>query len=281
MIEPGKYHTLKVVRSSEQGFYLTKGEEDAILLPNRYIPAGLQIDDEINVFVYTDSQGRLIATTLKPKLTLHEFALLQVTNVTEFGAFMDWGIAKELLVPFREQEKRLQQGEFAVTYLFYDEVSERLVGSTKIKKFLDNEDIALEVNEQTDILVYEQTELGYKCIVNNRYQGIIYENEIYQRINVGNKLTAYVKKVRSDGKIDLQLQQPGYSKVPPNAEKILQQLQDNNGWLPVSDKSKPGEITAKLNMSKKTFKKAIGYLYKKQLISIEDEGIKLISTDLF
>ncbi|MFP4048197.1 MAG: S1 RNA-binding domain-containing protein, partial [Bacteroidales bacterium] len=234
MIEPGKYHTLKVVRSSDQGFYLTKGEEDAILLPNRYTPAGLQIDDEIDVFVYTDSQGRLIATTLKPKLTLHEFALLQVTSITKFGAFMDWGIAKELLVPFREQEKRLQEGDSAVTYLFYDEVSERLVGSTKIRKFLDNEDISLEVDEQTDILVYEQTDIGYKCIVNNQYERMIYENEIFQQINIGDKLIAYVKKVRSDGKIDLQIHQPGYSKVAPNAEKILQHLKANNGWLPLT-----------------------------------------------
>lgn len=278
MIEPGKYHTLKVVRSSDQGFYLTKGEEDAILLPNRYTPAGLQIDDEIDVFVYTDSQGRLIATTLKPKLTLHEFALLQVTSITKFGAFMDWGIAKELLVPFREQEKRLQEGDSAVTYLFYDEVSERLVGSTKIRKFLDNEDISLEVDEQTDILVYEQTDIGYKCIVNNQYEGMIYENEIFQQINIGDKLIAYVKKVRSDGKIDLQIQQPGYSKVAPNAEKILQHLKANNGWLPLTDKSEPEEIKAKFNMSKKTFKKAVGYLYKKQLISIENEGIKMIIT---
>ncbi|MFP4605898.1 MAG: S1 RNA-binding domain-containing protein, partial [Bacteroidales bacterium] len=275
MIEPGKYHTLKVVRSSDQGFYLTKGEEDAILLPNRYTPAGLQIDDEIDVFVYTDSQGRLIATTLKPKLTLHEFALLKVTSITRFGAFMDWGIAKELLVPFREQEKRLQEGDSAVTYLFYDEVSERLVGSTKIRKFLDNEDISLEVDEQTDILVYEQTDIGYKCIVNNQYEGMIYENEIFQQINIGDKLIAYVKKVRSDGKIDLQIQQPGYSKVAPNAEKILQHLKANNGWLPLTDKSEPEEIKAKFNMSKKTFKKAVGYLYKKQLISIENEGIKM------
>lgn len=278
MIEPGKYHTLKVVRSSDQGFYLTKGEEDAILLPNRYTPAGLQIDDEIDVFVYTDSQGRLIATTLKPKLTLHEFALLKVTSITRFGAFMDWGIAKELLVPFREQEKRLQEGDSAVTYLFYDEVSERLVGSTKIRKFLDNEDISLEVDEQTDILVYEQTDIGYKCIVNNQYEGMIYENEIFQQINIGDKLIAYVKKVRSDGKIDLQIQQPGYSKVAPNAEKILQHLKANNGWLPLTDKSEPEEIKAKFNMSKKTFKKAVGYLYKKQLISIENEGIKMIIT---
>ncbi|MFP4042583.1 MAG: S1 RNA-binding domain-containing protein [Bacteroidales bacterium] len=278
MIEPGKYHTLKVVRSSDQGFYLTKGEEDAILLPNRYTPAGLQIDDEIDVFVYTDSQGRLIATTLKPKLTLHEFALLQVTSITKFGAFMDWGIAKELLVPFREQEKRLQEGDSAVTYLFYDEVSERLVGSTKIRKFLDNEDISLEVDEQTDILVYEQTDIGYKCIVNNQYEGMIYENEIFQQINIGDKLIAYVKKVRSDGKIDLQIQQPGYSKVAPNAEKILQHLKANNGWLPLTDKSEPEEIKAKFNMSKKTFKKAVGYLYKKQLISIENEGIKMVTT---
>lgn len=278
MIEPGKYHTLKVVRSSDQGFYLTKGEEDAILLPNRYTPAGLQIDDEIDVFVYTDSQGRLIATTLKPKLTLHEFALLQVISITKFGAFMDWGIAKELLVPFREQEKRLQEGDSAVTYLFYDEVSERLVGSTKIRKFLDNEDISLEVDEQTDILVYEQTDIGYKCIVNNQYEGMIYENEIFQQINIGDKLIAYVKKVRSDGKIDLQIQQPGYSKVAPNAEKILQHLKANNGWLPLTDKSEPEEIKAKFNMSKKTFKKAVGYLYKKQLISIENEGIKMIIT---
>ncbi|MFO8236212.1 MAG: S1-like domain-containing RNA-binding protein [Bacteroidales bacterium] len=275
MIEPGKYHTLKVVRESEQGFYITKDDEDAVLLPNRYIPTGLQIDDEIEVFVYNDSEGRLIATTLQPKLTLHEFALLQVTKVTDFGAFMDWGIAKELLVPFREQERKLRQGEHAVIYLYYDEVSERLVGSAKIRKFLDNENITVEENEKVETLVYDETELGYKSIVNKLHDGLIYKNEIFQEVTIGDKFTAYVKKVRTDNKIDLHLQPPGYNKIAPNADRILQFLQQNDGWLPLNDKSSPEEIKEKLNMSKKTFKKAIGHLYKIEIINIKEKGISL------
>ena len=275
MLTPGKYHTLTVDRSSEQGFYVTRDEEEAVLLPNRYIPSDLQIGDEIEVFVYTDSQGRLIATTLKPKLTLHEFAPLRVTSVTNFGAFMDWGIAKELLVPFREQDRKLREGENAVIYLFYDEVSERLAGSAKVRKFLDNEHITVETGEKVEVLVYGKTDLGYKVIVNNSHDGLIYQNEVFQEVHIGDRLTAYVKKIRTDGKIDLQLQPIGYSKVAPIAEEILQFLKDNNGWLPLTDKSTPEEIRNKLNMSKKNFKKAIGDLYKNQLIELKDEGIAL------
>jgi len=275
MIELGRHHRLTVVRESEQGYYITKDEEDAILLPNRYIPSGLQIDDEVDVFVYSDSQGRPIATTLQPKLTLNEFALLKVTSVTNFGAFVDWGIAKELLVPFREQDQKLQEGQSAVIYLFYDEVSERLVGSAKVRKFLDKENITLEEGEKVNVLVYDKTELGYKVIVNNLHDGLIYRNEVFQEIQVGDRLEAYVKKIRTDGKIDLQLEPFGYSKVAPNAEEILQVLKENDGWLPLTDKSKPEDIKDKLNMSKKTFKKAIGDLYKNKLIELKEDGIYL------
>jgi len=275
MIELGLHHRLTVVRESEQGFYVTKDEEDAILLPNRYIPSGLQIGDEVDVFVYSDSQGRPIATTLRPKLTLNEFAPLKVTSVTDFGAFVDWGIAKELLVPFREQDKKLKEGEFAVIYLFYDEVSERLVGSAKVRKFLDRENIKVEVGEKVDVLVYDETELGYKAIVNHIHDGLLYQNEVFQEVYVGDRLEAYVKKIRTDGKIDLQLEPFGYSKVAPNAEEILQILKENDGWLPLTDKSSPDEIKERLNMSKKTFKKAIGDLYKNKQIELKEDGIYL------
>jgi len=275
MLKLGVYHTLTVVRESEQGFYLTEGEEDAILLPNRYIPTGLEMGDELEVFVYSDSQGRPIATTLTPKLTLHEFALLEVTSVTSFGAFMDWGIAKELLVPFREQRKKLQEGDKAVIYLFYDDVSERLVGSAKVERFLDNEEIAVNTDEEVEVLVYNATEIGYKVIVNNQHDGLIYRNEVFQPVHIGDKLQAFVKKVRTDGKIDLQLQPPGYSKVAPNADYILQCLKENDGWLPLTDKSSPEAITDKLNMSKKTFKKALGDLYKQRLVELKENGIAL------
>ena len=275
MIQPGIYHTLEVVRESEQGFYLAKDDEDAVLLPNRYVPTGLKIGDELEVFVYTDSEGRPIATTLTPRLTLHEYALLKVTSVTKFGAFMDWGVAKELLVPFREQERKLKEGEWAVICLFYDDVSERLVGSARVRKFLDNEQIELEEEEQVEVLIYEETELGWKVVVNQRHEGLIYHNEVFQPVQVGDTLQAYVKKVRDDGKLDLQLQPPGYSKVAPNAERILQYLRENEGWLPLTDKSSPEAITELLSMSKKTFKKAIGDLYKKRLVDLREGGIAL------
>jgi predicted RNA-binding protein (virulence factor B family) len=276
MIEPGLHHTLQVVRTSEQGFYLTRDEEEAILLPNRYIPTGLQMGDEIEVFVYTDSQGRLIATTLQPEITLNRFAYLEVTSVTQFGAFVDWGIAKELLVPFREQDKRLEPGQHTVVYLYKDETSGRLAGSAKVRKFLDNDQITVATEEEVHILVYDQTDLGYKAIVNDRHEGLIYRNEIYQPVEVGQRLTAYVRKIRDDGKLDLELQPPGYSKVAPNAEQILNALKEHEGWLPLTDKSSPEEIKNTLGMSKKTFKKAVGDLYKKRLIELQEEGIRLI-----
>ncbi len=276
MLTLGIYHRLTVVRESEQGFYLTRDEENAVLLPNRYIPEDLQIGDEIDVFLYSDSQGRPIATTLTPKLTLHEFAPLQVTSVTSYGAFMDWGIAKELLVPFREQNRKLKEDEIAVVYLFYDEVSNRLVGSAKVKKHLDDENITVKEGEGVDVLVYDQIEPGYKVIVNNLHDGLIYKNEVYQELQIGDRTKAYVRKIREDGKIDLQLQPVGYAKVASNSDKILQFLRENNGWLPLTDKSSPGEISQKLGMSKKTFKKAIGDLYKRHVIELKDNGISLI-----
>ena len=275
MIEPGLHHTLQVVRTSEQGFYLTRDEEEAILLPNRYIPTGLQMGDEIEVFVYTDSQGRLIATTLEPKITLNQFAYLEVTSVTQFGAFVYWGIAKELLVPFREQDKRLEPGQHTVVYLYKDETSGRLAGSAKIRKFLDKDLVTVDAEEEVQILIYDQTELGYKAIVNDKHDGLIYHNEVFQSVAIGQRLKAYVKKVREDGKLDLELQPPGYSKVAPNAERIIKALEDHEGWLPLTDKSSPEEITKKLGMSKKTFKKAVGDLYKKHRIELGQDGIHL------
>jgi hypothetical protein len=230
----------------------------------------------VEVFVYTDSQGRLIATTLEPKITLHQFACLEVTSVTQFGAFVDWGVAKELLVPFREQDKRLEPGQQVVVYLYRDEASGRLAGSAKIRKFLDKEEITVNTEEEVQVLVYECTELGYKAIVNNRYDGLIYRNEVFQPVDIGQQLKAYVKKIREDGKLDLELQPPGYSKVAPNAEHILKALEDHQGWLPLTDKSSPEEIKNKLGMSKKTFKKAIGDLYKKRLIELKKDGIRRV-----
>jgi predicted RNA-binding protein (virulence factor B family) len=275
MLTLGVYHRLTVVRESEQGFYLTKDEEDAVLLPNRYIPEGLQMGDEIDVFLYSDSEGRPIATTLTPKLTLHKFAALEVTSVTKYGAFMDWGIAKELLVPFREQNRKLEEGDIAVIYLFYDEVSSRLVGSAKVRKFLSAEQPDVKEGEEVEILVYDQSDLGYKVIINNLYEGMIYRNEIYRTLSLGDQTQAYVKKIRDDGKIDLQRQPLGYAKIASNSEKLLQFLKDNEGWLPLTDKSSPDEIKQKLSMSKKTFKQAVGDLYKKQFIDLKEDGISL------
>ena len=276
MFTLGIYHRLTVVRESEQGYYLTKDEEDAVLLPNRYIPEGLQIDDEIDVFLYSDSQGRPIATTLTPKLTLHEFAALEVTSVTKYGAFMDWGIAKELLVPFREQNRKLDVGDIAVVYLYHDEVSNRLVGTAKVRKYLSDEQPDLKDGEKVEALVYDHNELGYKVIVNNLYEGMIYKNEVYRALDTGDQSHAYVKKIRDDYKIDLQLQPLGYAKIASNSEKVLQFIKDNNGWLPLTDKSSSEEINQKLGMSKKTFKQAVGDLYKKQFIDLREDGISLM-----
>jgi len=279
MINLGVYNSLAVLRRAEQGFYLGDDSGESVLLPNKYIPAGAEIGDTLNVFIYNDSEDRIIATTLTPKVTLNKFACLEVVNVTNNGAFLDWGLAKDIFVSFNEQSKKLEVGQHPIAFLYLDKLSNRLAASCKLNKFLNNENIEVKEKEEVELLIAEKTDIGVNVIINNRYKGILYQNEIFQTLTYGERVKGYIKKIREDNKIDVSLEKLGYEKVQPNEEKILSKLKENKGFLKLNDYSSPEEITEILEMSKKTFKKAIGSLFKKRTIRIEKDGIYLLNTN--
>jgi uncharacterized protein len=276
MINLGVYNSLSVLRTAEQGFYLGDDSGESVLLPNKYIPVGAQIGDTLNVFIYNDSEDRIIATTLIPKCTLNKFSCLEVVNVTNNGAFLDWGLAKDIFVPFNEQAKTLEIGQYTIAFLYLDKLTNRLAASCKLNKFLNNETIEVKENEEVEILIAEKTDLGINVIINDRHKGILYQNEIFQTLTYGDRLTGYIKKIRPDNKIDVSLEKLGYEKIQSNEEKILAKLKESKGFLKLNDYSSPEEITASLEMSKKTFKKAIGSLFKQRIIRLEKDGIYLI-----
>ncbi|MCB0629577.1 MAG: S1-like domain-containing RNA-binding protein [Saprospiraceae bacterium] len=277
MLNIGFYNTLQYGRETRHGVYLQDAEGQEVLLPRSEVSDDLNEEGaEIEVFLYTDSEDRLIATTLHPKVIRNEFAFLQVVEVSGVGAFLDWGLkGKDLLVPFSEQQQKMKKGEWHLVYVYLDELTNRLVASGKINRFFEKQMMELKTGEEVEILVGRQTDLGFNVVVNNRYKGLIYANEIFQTIRPGFRLKAYVARIREDGKLDISLRPPGYAKVEPNAEKILELLNQNGGFLGLTDKSDPELIKSQLSMSKKTFKKAIGTLYKKRLIRLEDGGIFL------
>lgn len=277
MIQLGKYNRLKAIRSTRHGMYLADEEGREVLLPRKYVPAELSEEGEIDVFIFNDSEDRPTATTVKPKILLHQVALLQVKQVNKFGAFLDWGLEKDLLVPFREQRSEMIKGKSYLVYLYVDDESQRLVATNKWQRFINNEELTVKEEDEVDLVVANTTDLGTNVIINNRHQGLIYKNEIFRRIQPGDHIKGYIKHIRPDNKIDVSLQQQGYAHVEPNAEKILKTLRQNGGFLGLHDGSSPADIRAQLEMSKKTFKKAIGALYKRQLIEIKSKGIYLTS----
>ena len=272
----GKYNTLRVVKHVDFGVYLDGGEFGEILLPIRYVPANCEVDDRVDVFVYVDSEDRIIATTEKPFAEVGDFAALQVKSVTKFGAFLDWGLMKDLLVPFSEQKVYLEEGQLAVVYIYLDEKTNRIVGSAKLEKWVTKTPASFEENDQVEALIAKKTDLGYKAIINNMYLGLIYQNEIFNPVAVGQKVPAFIKQVREDGKIDVRLQRSGAQHVMTEAERILAKLTDAGGFLPTTDKTAPEEIYATFGISKKSYKKVVGELYKRRLITIEEEGIRLV-----
>lgn len=275
MLNLGQLNTLSALRQTDNGIYLIDEEENEVLLPNKYIPEGMKMGDEIDVFLYTDSEDRQIATNLIPKVYLYGYALLEVKDVAGFGAFFDWGLEKDLLVPLNQQARAVKVGEKHVVYLYLDDQTNRLAGSTKIGRTLLKLGIDLKVGEEVKALPYDESELGFSVVVNDKYQGMLYKNEIFESIEVGDELKAFVKKIRSDNKVDLSLNRFGYRAVDDNLEKLIDVLKANNGVLNLNDKSDPEQIKSKLGMSKKVFKKAIGALYKQKKIEISDTGIKL------
>jgi len=277
MIKIGEYNTLKILRDTEPGIYLGDEEDNVVLLPHRYKPDTWEIDDMLEVFVYLDYDERPVATTLTPYVFLNDFGFLHCSDVNEFGAFMDWGVQKQLFVPFKEQARPMKVGSWYIVYMYLDELTQRLVGSSKTNKYVSNDNVTVEQFDEVDILVTHITEKGANAIVNGLHHGLIYIDDIFEDIRTGDRIKAYVKKVRDDNKIDLVLQPPGYRSIEPNANFVLDELKAAGGFLALHDKSDPEAIKNQLGMSKKSFKKAIGSLYKDKQILLKEDGIELIS----
>ncbi len=274
MTEIGKLNILKVVKILDFGAYLDGAEFGEILLPIKQVPKNAQVGDELEVFLYFDSEDRIIATCEEPYAYVGDFAFLEVKAVDSVGAFLDWGLYKDLLVPFREQKMDMQVGQSYIVYVYIDEKTGRIAASAKIEKYLDTNKNSYAEGQEVDLLIVDKTELGYKAIINNQDSGILYQNEVFTRIQKGDRVGGFVKKIRDDEKIDLSLYKTGFDKIDEISQKILNVLQKHKGFLRLNDKSEPGEIYNLLGISKKTFKTSIGTLYKKRIISIEKDGIR-------
>jgi predicted RNA-binding protein (virulence factor B family) len=274
-MEIGHYNTLTIARETKVGLFLTDGSTD-VLLPLKYVPKTYAIGDEIIVFVYLDHEERPVATTLEPYILLDEFGLLRVNYVNQFGAFLDWGLEKDIFVPFKEQARPMEKGKRYLVFAFMDEKTNRIVASSKTNQFLNNENLTVAVGDEVDLIISHITEVGINVIINDQHKGLLYKDEVYEDIKPGDRLSGYIKNIRPDHKIDVTLHKFGYSKVEPNAEKILDELRAGRGFLRLTDNSHPEDIKTVLKMSKKTFKKAIGALYKDKLIEIKEDGIYLV-----
>ncbi|HKG67544.1 MAG TPA: S1-like domain-containing RNA-binding protein [Segetibacter sp.] len=277
MIKVGDYNVLKVLREADFGFYLDDGAE-GVLLPKRFVPEGLKVGDEIKVFIYHDSEGRLIATTQQPKGVVGEIVKLKAITVTNQGAFLDWGLMKDIFVPKSKQLGGMREGAEYLVKIYVDEQTGRVAATEKIEPFLSNENLTVKEKDIVDLVVYRRTDIGYLVIINNKHTGVLHFNEIYQNIGVGDKLKGFIKAIRPENKIDVVAGRPGYNRIEDEAEKILRLLNENNGYLPYHDKSDPDEIYNFFGISKKAFKMATGNLYKQQKITFTKTGIKLLET---
>lgn len=276
MAIPGKYNTLSIVKIVDFGVYLDGDDLGEILLPMKWVPEGCKPDDEIEVFLYFDSEDRLIATTMKPFAVVGEFAMLTAKAVNEIGAFLDWGLEKDLLVPYREQNAKMVVGRSYLVYIYSDPQGGRIAASARLERFINLEPADYKPLEEVDLLLWRTTDIGYMAIINNKHEGMLYASDVFEDLDRGQRLKGYVTKVREDGKIDLTLTKPGYEKIDEMAERILELLRDNKGYMDLNDKSPAEEIYLMCGMSKKNFKKSIGALYKQKLIDIEEGGIRLV-----
>ncbi|WP_298553708.1 S1-like domain-containing RNA-binding protein [uncultured Algibacter sp.] len=276
MIKLGEINTLEILRETEHGAYLIDDEDNQVLLPNRYVPEAFKIWEKLDVFVYLDNEQRPVATTDMPYVKRGEFALLRCNQVTDYGAFLDWGLVKELFCPFSEQAFKMKQGGWYLVHCYLDEKTDRLVASSKTNRFLDNSELTVSEFDEVDLIVSHPSDIGMNVIVNKIHMGLIYKDSIFKDLSIGDKLKGIVKKVRLGNKLDIALGQVGYRNIEPNADLIMKELQDNSGYLNLTDKSSPEAIKDLLQMSKKNFKKAVGTLYKKRLIEIKPDGIYLV-----
>lgn len=275
MAKIGQSNRLRVVKAVEFGVYLDGQEHDEILMPKRYVPEDIMLGDYLEVFVYNDSEDRLVATTEVPYAEVGQFAYLKANSVGNYGAFLDWGLMKDLLVPHREQKTRMVPDKYYLVYIYLDAKTDRVVATAKYEKFLDKTEPNFEINERVSLLICQITELGYKAIIDNSHTGMLYKNEVFQPLNIGQKLDGYIKNIREDFKIDLSLHPLGHEKISGIAEEILTKLKSNATYRNFNDKTDADVIYKVFGISKKNFKKALGELYKKRIISLEDEGIKI------
>jgi hypothetical protein len=275
MIKLGEINTLEILRETDHGAYLIDDEDNQVLLPNRYVPESFKIWDKLEVFVYLDNEQRPVATTDMPYIKRGEFALLRCNQTTDFGAFLDWGLVKELFCPFSEQAFKMKAGGWYLVHCYLDEKTDRLVASSKTNRFLDNTELTVNEFDEVDLIVSHPSDIGMNVIVNKTHMGLIYKGSIFKDLSIGDKLKGIVKKVRPGNKLDIALGQIGFRNIEPNAEQIMQELQDNDGFINLTDKSSPEAIKNALQMSKKNFKKAVGTLYRQRLIEIKPDGIYL------
>lgn len=276
MIKLGQYNTLTISRFVDFGAYLTDGEGHEVLLPSRYVKEDSTVGDEVDVFVYNDSEERPVAVTDKPFVQVGEFAFLQVADVNRYGAFLDWGVPKHILVPFSEQRVKMKQGGVYPVYVYLDHVTNRIVASAKLEKFLGNTYPDYRPGQEVKALVWQHTDLGYKVIVDNLFQGMIYDNEVYAPLEIEQTITAYIKMVRDDGKLDLTLSGRADLRIAELADEIIRRLTEHGGTLDITDSSSPDEIKTAFQCSKKDYKKAIGKLYKEHRIRLDDNIITLV-----
>lgn len=277
-IQLGRKNKLKALWKVDFGMYLEGDEEGKILLPQRYVPEDLEVGDEIEVFIYLDNEERLIATTLEPKAMVGDFACLEVAWTNEYGAFLNWGLMKDLFCPFREQKKRMEQGRSYIVHVHIDEESYRIMASAKVERYLQPLPYPspYNVGDKVSALIWQKTELGFKAIIDNCYQALIYDTQVFRELHTGDKVDAYISNIRPDGKIDIALQQNGRQHTEDFAEYLLRYLQYRGGRCRLGDKSSAEEIKEQFQVSKKTYKRAIGDLYKRRLITITEEGIELV-----
>jgi predicted RNA-binding protein (virulence factor B family) len=276
MLQLGEVNELIIIRITDHGWFLEDEEQNEVLLPNRFVTEEMKANDKIEVFLFKDSEDRITATTQQPLISLNEFACLKVKDVNKFGAFLDWGLDKDLMVPFSEQHNKMNIDEQHVVRLVHDEKTDRLFATARLNKYLEFDHLTVKLNEEVEIIILEETDIGFKAIIEDAHLGLIYKSDVFQPLKKGDKMKAWIKLIREDGKIDLSLQKFGYGNIEPSSQKVLDVLKENDGFLPLHDKSNPQEIIDSLNMSKKTFKKSIGNLYKQKLIKLEDNGIRLV-----
>ena len=274
-IKLGDYNKLRVTKEVDFGVYLDGYDEGEILLPSRYVPRGTKPDDELNVFVYLDQDERLIATTERPLVKVGEFGYLRVAWVNQYGAFLDWGLMKDLFCPFSEQKKKMECDSYHIVHVHIDEESYRIVASAKVERYLSKEPADYYHNEAVDLLVWQKTDMGFKVIIDNTYQGLVYNNQIFREIHTGDKLRGYIDQVREDGKIDVMLQPSGRQQTKDFADTLTDYLIAHDGFCPYGDKTDADLIRDIFGVSKKTFKRAIGDLYRRHIILITDEGLRL------